>query len=315
MKRKWLWAVISIALVFVCTFTTAVYFLVENSQKGDNNSITLPGGEGDPDNPGGSEDPDNPDNPGGSEDPDDPDNPGGGEDPDGDEENHAPDEIIDEGASRGLKYTLSDNGSSYLVTDIGTCTDTELVISSTYNGLPVTSIRDSAFDGCTEITGVTIPDSVTSIHYASFRGCTGLTSIDIPDYVTNIGTAAFEDCTGLTEISIPDSVTSISQRAFDNTAYYNQDSNWEQGVLYIGRHLIAANTTISGKYTVKEGTQIIAGGAFESCTALDQVILPDSVISISARAFYGCTDLSKITIPESVTFIGSWAFSNCTSLT
>ena len=107
MKRKWLWAVISIALVFVCTFTTAVYFLVENSQKGDNNSITLPGGEGDPDNPGGNEDPDDPDNPGGSEDPDDPDNPGGSEDPVAPDNTGAGDDPVDPDTTTATAHAVT----------------------------------------------------------------------------------------------------------------------------------------------------------------------------------------------------------------
>ena len=64
----------------------------------------------------------------------------------------------------------------------------------------VTSIGDSAFEGCTGLTNITIPDSVTSIGYRAFYGCTGLTNITIPDGVTSIGGGAFFGCTGLTNI-------------------------------------------------------------------------------------------------------------------
>ena len=86
----------------------------------------------------------------------------------------------------------------------------------TYNGTThsVTSIGGSAFEGCSGLTSITIPNSVTSIGGSAFEGCSGLTSITIPNSVTSIGYGAFEDCTGLTSITIPNSVTSIGENAF-----------------------------------------------------------------------------------------------------
>jgi GH24 family phage-related lysozyme (muramidase) len=66
----------------------------------------------------------------------------------------------------------------------------------------VTSIRGSAFNGCTGLTSINIPAGVTSIGYSAFNGCTGLTSVSIPASVTSIGDSAFSGCTGLTSISI-----------------------------------------------------------------------------------------------------------------
>ena len=85
-----------------------------------------------------------------------------------------------------------------------------------YNGTSysVTSIGSSAFDGCTGLTGVEIPNCVTSIGNYAFRGCTSLASVVIPNSVTSIGSEAFYKCTSLTSIVIPNSVTSIGSEAF-----------------------------------------------------------------------------------------------------
>ena len=180
----------------------------------------------------------------------------------------------------------------------------------------VTSMGGYAFYGCTGLTSVTIGNSVTSIGDGTFEGCTGLTSFTIPNSVTSIGAGAFEGCTGLTSFTIPNSVTSIGAGAFYNTGYYNNESNWEQGVLYIDECLIdAKNNVIVSNYAIKNTTRLIANGAFYHCTGLTSVTIPNLVTSIGENTFYGCTGLTSVTIPNSVTRIGGYAFYGCTGLT
>lgn len=94
-------------------------------------------------------------------------------------------------------------------------TSERVVIPSEIDGLKVTSI-DGAFEGCTFITEVIIPDTLFSISDHAFAGCTGLTEITIPDGVFRIDDYVFSGCTGLTEIVIPDSVGLLGRRTFEN---------------------------------------------------------------------------------------------------
>ena len=79
----------------------------------------------------------------------------------------------------------------------------------------VTKIGYEAFNKCSNMTSIMIPNSVTSIGDYAFEFCSGLTSINIPNSVTKIGTGAFRGCSGLTSITIPNSVTSIGDEAFN----------------------------------------------------------------------------------------------------
>ncbi|MGN1418890.1 MAG: leucine-rich repeat protein, partial [Acutalibacteraceae bacterium] len=136
----------------------------------------------------------------------------------------------------------------------------------------------------------------------------------IPNSVTIICDRAFYDCNGITNVTILDSVTSIGAYAFYNTRLWNDSSNWENNVLYIGNHLIKANNELSGSYSIKDGTKTISDNAFEFCSYLTNLTIPGSVTSIGNNVFYNCTGLTSVIIGNGVTSIGNSAFSYCIKL-
>ena len=179
----------------------------------------------------------------------------------------------------------------------------------------VTSIGDRAFADCSSLTSITIPNNVTSIGHGTFYGCSALTSIAIPDSVKFLGDWVFKDCSALTEIALPDGIESIGYEVLDNSGYCNNENNWDGDVLYVGKYLVQANSTISGAYAIKSGTVLIAYAAFDNCYSLTGITIPDSVISIGDDAFDACKGLTSITIPDGITSIGDNVFRGCSALT
>ena len=143
-----------------------------------------------------------------------------------------------------LTYTTTDG--KVTVVDCDKAATGELIIPDTIEGNPVTSIGDSAFEGCDRLKSITIPDSVTGIGEGAFFNCSSLTSITIPDSVTSIGTYAFFGCSSLRSITIPDSATSIGVRAF----------------------AVCRNLT---SITIPEGVTSIGTYAFFGCSSLTAV--------------------------------------------
>ena len=249
--------------------------------------------------------------------------------------------------SGGLQFNLNTDHSSYSVIGIGSCTDIDIIVPETYNGLPVTCIYANAFKNCTLITSIMIPDSVTSVDAQAFYGCssleyneydnalyignnsnpylalvkaknTSITSCEIHSTTKVIADFAFDDCGSLRNVTIPNSVMYIGCNAFFDC--YLLDYNEYDNACYLGNNsdpyfaLIVAKSNITN-CEIHKDTKLIAGRGFRDCSKLTSVTIPDGVTSIGDEAFSGCKSLKSIVIPNSVTNIGNKAFYYCTSLT
>ena len=156
-------------------------------------------------------------------------------------------------------------------------------------------------------TNVIIPNTVTKIggqevnrnFEGAFENCTQIKSVIIPDSVKIIGNRSFVNCSGLTNLSIPSSVVEIENGSI---SIYN---DW-RGAFY--GCISLTNVHISN------GLKSIGNGAFAECTSLESIQMPDSLITLGNDAFSGCKSLTSIRVPNSVITIGDGAFSRCTSL-
>ncbi|MGM9554591.1 MAG: leucine-rich repeat domain-containing protein [Faecousia sp.] len=231
----------------------------------------------------------------------------------------------------GNIYFDSANGVIYAGDDSITYAD----IPAEINGVAVIGIGDGAFAGCTDLTSVTLPESVTSIANSAFEGCTGLTSMTLPEGVTSIGNYAFSGCTGLTSVTLPEGVTSIGNYAFSGCtgltsvtipesvtsigdyAFYNCSSLTSVTIPTDAASMESRMRSLRSSrrsVTLPESVTRIGDGAFKNCSSLTSVVLPNSVTCIGNRTFSGCSALTSVIIPESVTSIGDGAFENCSSL-
>ena len=171
--------------------------------------------------------------------------------------------------SEGLEYELSKDGDYYIVKSSGTCFDSEVVIPSEYQGIPVKVIGANAFSRNNIITSVVIADSVTAINAWAFAKCENLKSVKFGVGLKEIGWCAFEKCTAIDKLYIPDSVETIDYGAFMNCMGVNE--------LYIG---VAVKSI--GTY------------AFSYCQGIVEVTIPRKLDVVGDKPFIGCNKLIEI---------------------
>lgn len=167
---------------------------------------------------------------------------------------------------------------------------------STYN---VTSIDNDAFSGCSELTSISLPNSITTIKGWAFSKCDKLKTFHLPKSVTDAGGYILEGCSSLTSISVDK----------DNKTYDSRNNC--NAIIHT-----ATNELISGcqKTVIPNTVTRIGNGAFSKISTLITIDIPSSVISIGSCAFQNCSGLKTIKIPDSVISIEQWAFGYCTAL-
>ena len=167
----------------------------------------------------------------------------------------------------------------------------------------VKAIGKSAFYECKTLSSLTMPNSITNIYYFGFYGCTALKNITLSNSLTSIGDFAFENCISLTNIEIPDSVTHIANETFSMCDSLTSIDVSENNENY---------SSINGVLFSKDKTKLIQYPIGKSDNSY---IVMDGVCYIEEYAFDGCTNLMYIEIPNSIKEIRHYTFFSCSTLT
>ncbi len=199
----------------------------------------------------------------------------------------------------------------------------------------VTGIGAYAFEGCSGLTELTIPDQILTIGKGAFRDCNNLKTVRLGNGVQIVGERAFEECDVLSQVDFGQSVHTIegwgfaynhqltrvelpaSLRYLGEEAFSNSTGlvflSFQEGIESIGKNCFAFSENLESLH-LPDSLQEIGDGAFYSCEKIGELILGQGLVTIGSSAFDGCKALKTLVIPDRVETIGVSAFYECTSL-
>ncbi len=220
----------------------------------------------------------------------------------------------------------------------------DLEIPAYYNGIPIKEIKKYAFEDCTKITSIIIPDTVTKIENSAFNGCTGLKSVtfgkgiqtieryafygckslesvNITASLKTLGDSAFRGCDALKTVTLPATLQTVEGNIFsipnqitnfnvaNGSYYYSQD-----GVMFAkdGPTMLyypCGNTRTS--YTIPNGVTKVAYDACRENPYLQTLVMPDTVTTVEDYAFDRCSALTNVTLSKNLQTVGQYAFDRC----
>ena len=199
--------------------------------------------------------------------------------------------------------------------------DKELVKTVCIEGA-VTNIGDHAFDECSNMTDIKMPNTITKIGSIAFSSCYALTDMSLPNTVTTLGSWAYSHCRSLTKVYIPKSLTDIGNLALIGCENVTSMEVEQGNPVFDSRDNCnaiirsATNTLVAGCQTtvIPNTVTSIGRSAFYDCANLTNITIPTSVTTIEEAAFYRCRKLREVEIPDMVTTIGEAAFTLCQGL-
>lgn len=188
---------------------------------------------------------------------------------------------------------------------IGDFTDSTLTFKdNTY------AINDDFLTYNDTVESINIPESVANIGVSAFEGCSALKKVTIPDSC-GVQAMAFYGCSSLTDINYNETAVRTAPTAFAETAWYNSQPD---GIVYYGKSACAYKGDFKANETIKDGTVVVADGLFYGDEELTSIDIADSVEYIGSMAFEDCINLKKISLPKSLYTVCDETFLGCESL-
>lgn len=202
----------------------------------------------------------------------------------------------------------------------------------------LSTIGDRAFEKCASLTEISIPDLTTSIGIYAFSGCSLLANFNLGanSQLITIGQNAFRSCAALVEFTAPKTLVNLGKPSTTDTVlvttssytFYNCKSLKKADLSSCAVENIAMYTFEScdalETVLLPQGLKGIGQYAFRNCVKLSEISLPEGLVTLNAQAFSGCgqyfektglkTGLKSITVPSTVTTIGKSVFENCAAL-
>ncbi|MCQ2344651.1 MAG: leucine-rich repeat protein [Paludibacteraceae bacterium] len=208
----------------------------------------------------------------------------------------APDQVDPDLLSSRLNLSFIPEDSTFSMTSDGAIIESGILnkvpnefIGNFKTSADVIGIKDWAFAGCNDVTGVIITSNVTYIGKYVFKGCQKLKNVRFANGIKSIGENSFQGCPALTSIALPSSIKTVPNKLFFDCKALKEVS-------------------------LPDGILTIGNSAFFGCESLLQIKIPNTVTTIEEKAFSDCNALTNVTIPASVQKIGREAFSWCESL-
>ena len=243
---------------------------------------------------------------------------------------------------------LADNGDGTLT--VVRCIDKaadDLDIQFEAGGCPVTAIAARAFESCTALRRVTLPQGLRQIGEMAFSGCSRLSRLTIPGSVVRVGTLAFAKCSFLERVRIEPGVQSLGPSCFSKCSSLERVdmpssvAQFGGGAFFgCGRQLVihGAEDAPARQYAqlngiaydseswredealileeMEDGSLRVLGPREERPVRIEipGELCGRAVCAIAPKAFFACGTLEQLVIGSNVRTIGESAFFGCRSM-
>jgi len=216
-----------------------------------------------------------------------------------------------------LKQIVADQGHAYLhcikEAQWGagvTVTAMRLYTENTQTeGTALTTIGSNAFNSCSLLEQVTLPESVTSLGSSAFSNCSSLKSFAFPANIKQVPYSVLENCESLESVTLAEGTTQIGGEAFYNCSKMATINLNGQPLTRIDDYAFY-NTGLTS-VTLPESLTSMGYYVFYNCTKLESANIPSQIKTVPSSTFSGCTSLTSVTLHDGITKIESSAFSDC----